>query len=98
MDAKRIAFEIKCYGVTVAALHEERKEVFARKCYTTETDTMSILSDAQELMARGQTEFARQLINKAKFFLTEQHCENRMNEEILRGGRIVCQNNLTKGE
>jgi hypothetical protein len=39
---------------------------------------MSILSDAQEVMAMGSVEQARQFINKSKYILSE--CMDRLSE------------------
>jgi hypothetical protein len=71
--------QIKCYGQSLESLKEERAEL-AKNFNTTEMYVASILSDAQETLARGNAEYARQLMNKAKWFLFEQNSDNRKAE------------------
>jgi hypothetical protein len=64
-------FERKCYGMSQADIRTEYMESLTARLSGLEMVTMSILSDAQELMAMGRTEEARKEINKAKFILSE---------------------------
>lgn len=66
--------QIKMFGETVKEFNE---------AFNSGGDTdklmyaMSILSDAQEVMAMGQTEVARQFINKSKYFISKVMAEKR---------------------
>lgn len=64
-------FETKCYGMSQADIRTQYMESLTARFSGLEMVTMSILSDAQELMAMGRTEAARKEINKAKFILSE---------------------------
>jgi hypothetical protein len=64
-------FESKCYGITEAEIREQYINSITAKFSGLEMVAMSVLSDAQELMAMGQTETARKQINIAKFILSE---------------------------
>jgi hypothetical protein len=64
-------FENKCYGITEAQIREEYMNSITAKFTGLEMVAMGVLSDAQELMALGQTETARKQINIAKFILSE---------------------------
>ena len=64
-------FETKCYGMSQADIRTQYMESLTARFSGLEMVTMSILSDAQELMAMGNTEAARKEINKAKFILSE---------------------------
>jgi hypothetical protein len=64
-------FESKCYGITEAEIREQYMNSITAKFSGLEMVAMSVLSDAQELMAMGQTETARKQINIAKFILSE---------------------------
>jgi hypothetical protein len=74
-NKNRIENEIKCYGQTIADLQEERAEAKAHRM-STEMYVMCILSDAQEALAMKDSDFSRQLMNKAKWFLCQQDTEN----------------------
>jgi len=59
--------QIAVFGETVEQM------IFLKPSFESDTMyAMQILSDAQEVLARGDAERARQFINKAKFFLTKQ--------------------------
>jgi hypothetical protein len=64
------AMQEHMFGCTVAVMQDDWNQVQAmypdRPLYI-----MSILSDAQEAMAYGNTELARQWINKAKWHLQQ---------------------------
>jgi len=63
--------QIKMFGETVAQM-EEAAEMLGPLIFNETMYAMQILSDAQEVLACGHAELARQFINKAKFFLTKQ--------------------------
>ena len=63
--------QTKMFGMT---LDEVKKEPWFAGNGNLQEDlmyAMQILSDAQHVMAHGQTEEARQFINKAKFWIAE---------------------------
>ena len=64
-------FESKCYGMSEVDIREQYMESITAKFTGLEMVAMGVLSDAQELMAMGQTETARKQINIAKFILSE---------------------------
>lgn len=62
--------QTQMYGCTTAALQQDWETV--KRMYPfRELYAMAILSDAQEEMARGNVERARQYVNKAKWHLSE---------------------------
>lgn len=63
--------EIRMYGCTEIDIREQYMNSITAKLSGLEMVAMSVLSDAQELMAMGQTEAARKNINIAKFILSE---------------------------
>jgi hypothetical protein len=68
--AQQLAWENQCYGMTVTELNNMREQ--ARKLFTDDKMlAMSLLSDAQELVALDQKEKARQHINCAKLIIYE---------------------------
>lgn len=64
-------FETKCYGMSQAAIQKEYMESLTARLSGLEMVVMSILSDAQELMAMGDTEQARKYLNRGKYILSE---------------------------
>jgi hypothetical protein len=67
-------FEKQCYGMSTADIHEQYIHSVTARFSGLEMVVMSILSDAQELMAcnTAQTQNqARQQINIAKYILSE---------------------------
>ena len=64
-------FEKQCYGMAEEAIRKEYMESFTARLSGLEMVCMSILSDAQELLAMGRTDEARKEINRAKFILSE---------------------------
>ena len=64
-------FEKQCYGMTQEAIRKEYMESFTARLSGLEMVCMSILSDAQELLAMGRSDEARKEINRAKFILSE---------------------------
>jgi hypothetical protein len=68
---KMTEFEKNCYGMTEADIREQYMQSITAKFSGLEMVAMSVLSDAQELMAMGATEQSRKTINIAKFILSE---------------------------
>ena len=64
-------FEKRCYGISERQIRDEYMDSITAKFSGLEMVAMSVLSDAQELMAMGSTEAARRNINIAKFILRE---------------------------
>jgi hypothetical protein len=64
-------FEKNCYGMSESAIREEYMNSITAKFSGLEMVAMSVLSDAQELMAMDRVEQARKQINIAKFILSE---------------------------
>ena len=64
-------FESKCYGMSTADIREQYMNGITARCSGLEMVVMGILSDAQELLAMGQAEASRKLMNVAKFILSE---------------------------
>ena len=64
-------FESKCYGMSQADIREGYMQGLTARLSGLEMVVMGILSDAQELMAMGDTEEARKNLNRAKFILSE---------------------------
>ena len=68
--------EVRMYGVTVAGMREAVESSITFKLSGPAMVAMSMLSDAQEMMAYEQPDFntiedQRQLINRAKWVLSE---------------------------
>lgn len=63
--------EIKMYGMTSEDIREQYMESITARLGGLEMVVMSILSDAQELTAMGQSESVRKQLNVAKFILSE---------------------------
>ncbi len=64
-------FESKCYGMTEQDINEQYVQSITAKMCGIEMVVMSILSDAQELLAMGRNDNSRKLMNIAKFILSE---------------------------
>ena len=64
-------FEKNCYGISEDQIRSEYMNSITAQFSGLEMVTMSVLSDAQELMSMGSTETARKNINIAKFILSE---------------------------
>jgi hypothetical protein len=64
-------FEKNCYGISESDIREEYMNGITAKFSGLEMVAMSVLSDAQELMAMDRVEQARKQINIAKFILSE---------------------------
>ena len=64
-------FESQCYGMTEQAIREQYMDSITAKFSGLEMVVMSVLSDAQELLAMGRNEASRKQMNIAKFILSE---------------------------
>ena len=64
-------FEKNCYGMTEADIREEYMNSITARFSGLEMVAMGVLSDAQELLAMGDSERARKNMNIAKFILSE---------------------------
>jgi hypothetical protein len=64
-------FEKQCYGMSEADIREQYLKSLTARLSGLEMVAMSILSDAQELLAMGATNDSRQYMNRAKFILSE---------------------------
>jgi hypothetical protein len=64
-------FEKNCYGISEAEIRVQYMQSITAKFSGLEMVAMSVLSDAQELLAMGATEQSRKTINIAKFILSE---------------------------
>jgi hypothetical protein len=65
---QRYLFETSMFGCTIEAMESYCDSEL--KISTYQMLAMSMMSDAQEAMARGQLEYARQLLNRAKWVLS----------------------------
>jgi hypothetical protein len=63
--------QILMYGCTIEELEKSKPKYTDELMYSA-----MILSDAQEEIARGNVEFARQFINRAKHFIFKYREEN----------------------
>lgn len=63
--------EMKMYGMASEDIREQYMDSITARLGGLEMVIMSILSDAQELNAMGQTEAVRKQLNVAKFILSE---------------------------
>ena len=75
-------FESKCYGMSEADIREQYMNSLTARYSGLEMVCMSILSDAQEMLAMGATNDSRQYMNRAKFILSEI-MDNRLRAELL---------------
>lgn len=64
-------FEKNCYGMTEADIREEYMNSITARFSGMEMVVMSVLSDAQELLAMGRADDSRKQMNVAKFILSE---------------------------
>lgn len=64
-------FESKCYGMSAEAIREQYMNGITARLSGLEMVAMSVLSDAQELLAMDQKDAARKQMNIAKFILSE---------------------------
>jgi len=71
LENEMTPFEKNCYGMTESDIREQYMNSFTARLSGLEMVVMSILSDAQELLAMGATNDSRQYMNRAKFILSE---------------------------
>ena len=71
LENEMTPFEKNCYGMTESDIREQYMNSFTARMSGLEMVCMSILSDAQELLAMGATNDSRQYMNRAKFILSE---------------------------
>jgi hypothetical protein len=64
-------FEKNCYGMSQADIREQYMQSITARLSGLEMVVMSVLSDAQELTAMGQSAATRKQLNIAKFILCE---------------------------
>jgi len=64
-------FEKNCYGMPESDIREQYMQSITARLSGLEMVAMGVLSDAQELLAMGNSEAARKQINIAKFILCE---------------------------
>lgn len=64
-------FERNCYGISAADIREQYMNGITARFSGLEMVVMSVLSDAQELLAIGRAEDSRKQMNVAKFILSE---------------------------
>jgi len=69
--SKMTEFEKNCYGMPAADIREQYMNSITAKLSGQEMVVMSVLSNAQELLAMGMTNQARKQMNVAKFILSE---------------------------
>lgn len=71
MSYNKLTRELQCYGMTTEEIREQYMESITARFSGLEMVVMGILSDAQELLAMGNSEMARKQMNIAKFILSE---------------------------
>ena len=84
-------FEKNCYGIPESAIREQYMQSITARLSGLEMVAMGVLSDAQELLAMGNSEAARKQINIAKFILCEM-MEAKSEEEMVlvsSDGRVI---------
>ena len=64
-------FEKNCYGMSAQDIREQYMQGITARLSGLEMVAMSVLSDAQELLAMGRSEDSRKHMNIAKFILSE---------------------------
>ena len=64
-------FEKNCYGMSAEDIREQYMQSITARLSGLEMVVMSVLSDAQELAAMGQSAATRKQLNIAKFILSE---------------------------
>ena len=71
LENEMTPFEKNCYGMTESDIREQYMDSLTARLSGLEMVVMSILSDAQELLAMGASNDSRQYMNRAKFILSE---------------------------
>ena len=70
MSLMNVIRETECYGCTLYDLRESVESSLTFQTAGYQSVAMSLMSDAQEAMLMGNTNWARQLINQAKWVLS----------------------------
>ena len=84
-------FETNCYGISEQQIRALYMQSITACLSGLEMVAMGVLSDAQELLAMGNSEAARKQINIAKFILCEM-MEAKQDEEMVlvsSDGRVI---------
>ena len=84
-------FETNCYGISEQQIRAQYMQSITARLSGLEMVAMGVLSDAQELLAMGNSEAARKQINIAKFILSEM-MEAKQDEEMVlvsSDGRVI---------
>jgi hypothetical protein len=84
-------FETNCYGISEQQIRAQYMQSITARLSGLEMVAMGVLSDAQELLAMGNSEAARKQINIAKFILCEM-MEAKQDEEMVlvsSDGRVI---------
>jgi hypothetical protein len=68
--------EIQCFGFSLDNIRESIESSFTFQHSGYQMVAMSLMSDAQESMALGNTEWARKLLNQAKWVLSTYREKN----------------------
>ena len=71
MSYNKLTRDLQCYGMPEADIREQYMNGLTARISGLEMVVMGILSDAQELLAMGNSEMARKQMNIAKFILSE---------------------------
>ena len=84
-------FETNCYGISEQQIRAQYMQSITARLSGLEMVAMGVLSDAQELLAMGNSEAARKQINIAKIILCEM-MEAKQDEEMVlvsSDGRVI---------
>ena len=76
-------FEKNCYGMSAEDIREQYMQSITARLSGLEMVVMSVLSDAQELAAMGQSAATRKQLNIAKFILSEMMDKRESEETVL---------------
>lgn len=68
--------EIECFGFSLENIRASVESSFTFQHSGYQSVAMSLMSDAQEAMLMGNTEWARQLINQAKWVISNYRSRN----------------------
>ena len=84
-------FETNCYGISEQQIRAQYMQSITARLSGLEMVAMGVLSDAQELLAMGNSEASRKQMNIAKFILCEM-MEAKQDEEMVlvsSDGRVI---------
>ena len=70
-------FETNCYGTSEQDIRDQYMNSITARMTGLEMVVMSVLSDAQELLAMGHAEDSRKQMNIAKFILSQMMKQKR---------------------